>query len=84
MPEEINRVMTNHLSALLFCPTNAAVGNLRMEGLTNGVNLVGDVMYDALLEGVATAKRTSRILERLGLRPERFILVTVHRPENTD
>src|SRR6188768_2807643 len=51
MPEEINRVMTDHLSALLLCPTETAVENLRGEGVTKGVHLVGDVMYDALLEG---------------------------------
>jgi UDP-N-acetylglucosamine 2-epimerase len=84
MPEEINRVMTDHLSALLFCPTETAVVNLRGEGVTKGVHLVGDVMYDALLDGVEIAKRTSTILDRLGLEPHRFILVTVHRAENTD
>src|SRR5688572_5807600 len=84
MPEEINRVMTDHLSALLFCPTETAVENLKGEGLIKGVHLVGDVMYDALLDGVEIAKRTSRILDRLKLRPHRFILATVHRAENTD
>jgi UDP-GlcNAc3NAcA epimerase len=84
MPEEINRVMTDHLSALLFCPTETAVANLNMEGITKGVHLVGDVMYDALLEGVQAARRTSKILERLGVAPQSFILATVHRSENTD
>ena len=84
MPEEINRVMTDHLSALLFCPTEMAIENLRQEGVTKGVHLVGDVMYDALLDGVEIARRTSTILHRLSLEPHRFILVTVHRAENTD
>ena len=84
MPEEINRVMADHLSSLLFCPTETAVNNLMTEGITKGVYLVGDVMYDALLEGVATAKRTSNILERLRVTPQCFILATVHRAENTD
>lgn len=84
MPEEINRVMTDHLSALLLCPTETAVENLRREGVNDGVHLVGDVMYDALLDGVEIAKRTSTILGRLGLQPHRFILATVHRAENTD
>jgi UDP-N-acetylglucosamine 2-epimerase len=84
MPEEINRVMTDHLSALLLCPTETAVENLSREGLTKGVHLVGDVMYDALLGGVEIAKRTSKILDRLELKPHRFILATVHRAENTD
>ena len=84
MPEEINRVMTDHLSALLFCPTETAVENLKQEGVTEGVHLVGDVMYDALLDGVEIARRTSTILDRLALEPQRFILATVHRAENTD
>jgi len=52
MPEEINRVLTDHVSAWLLCPTETAVENLRREGVTKGVHLVGDVMYDALLDGV--------------------------------
>ena len=84
MPEEINRMMTEHLSALLFCPTETAVVNLRRKGVTEGVHLVGDVMYDALLDGVEIARRTSTILDRLALEPQRFILTTVHRAENTD
>jgi UDP-N-acetylglucosamine 2-epimerase len=84
MPEEINRVLTDHLSALLLCPTETAVENLRREGVTKSVHLVGDVMYDALLDGVEIARRTSTILDRLGIEPQRFILTTVHRAENTD
>ena len=49
MPEEINRVVTDHLSSLLFCPTETSVNNLEREGITGPVHLVGDVMYDALL-----------------------------------
>ncbi len=84
MPEEINRVMTDHLSTLLLCPTETAIENLTREGVTKGVHLVGDVMYDALLDGVEIARRTSRILDRLAVEPQRFILATVHRAENTD
>ena len=84
MPEEINRVLTDHLSALLLCPTETAVENLRREGVTKGVHLVGDVMYDALLDGVEIARRTSTILDRLVVEPQRYILATVHRAENTD
>lgn len=84
MPEEINRVMTDHLSELLFCPTETAVENLRREGITKGVHLVGDVMYDALLDSAEGAKQTSTILDRLGLEPRRYLLATVHRAENTD
>jgi UDP-N-acetylglucosamine 2-epimerase len=84
MPEEINRVMADHLSALLLCPTETAVENLKHEGVTKGVHLVGDVMYDALLDGVEIARRTSTILTRLAIEPQRYILATVHRAENTD
>ena len=63
MPDEINRMMTDHLSALLFCPTETAIENLRREGVTEGVHLVDDVMYDALLGGVEIARRTSTILD---------------------
>src|ERR1700675_2793939 len=64
MPEELNRVATDHLSDLLLAPTGTAVENLRREGVTKGVHLVGDVMYDALLDGVDIARRTSTILDR--------------------
>ncbi len=84
MPEEINRVMTDHLSDLLLCPTETAVENLRREGVTTGVHLVGDVMYDALLDSVERAQQTSTILKRLGVEPRRYLLATVHRAENTD
>lgn len=84
MPEEINRVMTDHLSVLLLCPTETAVKNLEREGLNKGGHLIGDVMYDALLDGAEIATKTSTILDRLNLRGERFVLVTVHRAENTD
>lgn len=84
MPEEINRVMTDHLSDLLMCPTETAVRNLRREGITRGVHLVGDVMYDALLDNIEIAKQVSTILDRLRVRPQQFLLATVHRAENTD
>ena len=84
MPEEINRVMTDHISSLLFCPTEAAVKNLAGEGIIKGVHYVGDVMYDALLDNFKAAEQTSTVLSRLGLEPKQFILATVHRAENTD
>src|SRR5262249_55587384 len=56
MPEEINRVLTDHVSALLFCPTETAVMNLRREGITAGVHEIGDVMYDATLFAAAAAR----------------------------
>lgn len=84
IPEEINRVLTDHVSDLLFCPTETAVKNLEREGITKGVYLVGDVMYDAALQYLALAERKSCILERLGLEPKSYALATVHRAENTD
>lgn len=84
MPEEINRVITDHLSNLLLCPTETSVGNLRQEGVSTGVHLVGDVMYDALMDSVERAKQLSTILDRLKLEPRRYLVVTVHRAENTD
>jgi len=84
MPEEINRVLTDRVSELLLCPTEAAVANLAREGMTRGVHLVGDVMADTLLEHAEIARRGSSILDRLGLRPRAYHLATVHRAENTD
>jgi len=84
MPEEINRILTDHISDLLFCPTEAAVNNLQNEGLTKGVHLVGDVMYDAVLIYNELAERKSTIIDNLGLQPKSYALVTIHRSENTD
>ena len=84
MPEEINRVVTDHVSDLLFCPTQTAVNNLKSEGIEDGVWLTGDVMLDALLENIEVAEEKSKILDRLGLSDEAYLLATVHRPGNTD
>jgi len=84
MPEEINRVITDHLSSLLFCPTETAVKNLAREGISKGVKLVGDVMYDALLFNIRVAVEKSTILKQLQLQPKAYYLATVHRSENTD
>lgn len=84
MPEEHNRVLTDHCAEWLFCPTQIAVENLAREGVTRGVHLVGDTMYDAVLRHSARARATSRILETLRLEHGRFLLATVHRPYNTD
>ena len=65
MPEEINRILTDHISDLLLCPTPTAVDNLKQEGITNGVHLVGDVMYEALTWAVEKAKTKSTILKDL-------------------
>ncbi|KUG19932.1 udp-n-acetylglucosamine 2-epimerase [hydrocarbon metagenome] len=84
MPEEINRVLTDHMADLLFCPTQTAVDHLRAEGVAGGVHLVGDVMVEALEYNRAIAARRSRILEDLGLAEEGYLVATVHRPANTD
>lgn len=85
MPEEINRVLTDHASDLLFAPTADAVENLRREGLIgHRVQLVGDVMYDAALYYGAKADGRAGVLRRLGLEPKQYVLATVHRAENTD
>lgn len=84
MPEEINRVLTDHVSSLLFCPTEAAVENLAKEGITKGVHRVGDVMYDALRYNLAIARKRSTVLGSLGLERGTYALATVHRAANTD
>ena len=84
MPEEHNRVLTDHCADLLFCPTQTAVDNLEDEGITEGVHLVGDTMYDAALKFGEIAKKRSGILQDLGLAPKKYLLATVHRPYNTD
>jgi UDP-GlcNAc3NAcA epimerase len=84
MPEEINRVLSDHVSDLLFCPTTAAVENLAKEGITKGVYRVGDVMYDALRYDLEPAKKQSQIMSQLGLKKGEYALATVHRAGNTD
>lgn len=85
MPEEINRVVTDHLSDRLFCPTETARKNAYNEGIRQGVEVVGDVMYDALLQAQSRlAERTAALLDNLKVAPRNYMLVTVHRPVNTD
>ena len=84
MPEEHNRVLVDHCADLLFCPTQTAVNLLTTEGITHGVHLVGDTMYDAVLQFVELARRQSTILATLDLEPKHYLLATVHRPYNTD
>lgn len=84
MPEEHNRVVTDHCSDLLFCPTRTAVANLAHEGLARGVHLVGDTMLDAILRFAEVAAARSTILENLGLEQGGYLVATVHRPCNTD
>jgi UDP-GlcNAc3NAcA epimerase len=84
MPEEINRIVADHLSNILFCPTDLAIENLAREGITRGVHNVGDVMYDAALHAAEQAQVRSDIIERLGLAAGNYAVATLHRAENTD
>lgn len=84
MPEEINRVVADHISCLLFCPTQTAVNNLIGEGIKKGVFLVGDVMLDALMFNKDIAEKKSQVLEKYGLADKTYIVATIHRQSNTD
>jgi UDP-GlcNAc3NAcA epimerase len=84
MPEEINRILTDHISELLFAPTQAAMNNLRREGLEARSHFSGDVMYDMVLQGLEMAEAISVILDELMLTPRNYYLVTLHRPSNVD
>lgn len=85
MPEEINRVLTDHVSDYLFTPTDIAAQHLKEEGLNPAkIFPVGDVMYDVALYSSQKAEKYSHILETLNLKPKSFCLTTIHRAENTD
>lgn len=84
MPEEINRVVTDRLSSLLFCPTQTAVDNLRDEGITAGTHLTGDVMLDATLLFAEIAEERSKTDAPADHPPGSYFLATIHRAENTD
>jgi UDP-GlcNAc3NAcA epimerase len=85
MPEEINRVVTDRISTLLFCPTPTATANLGREGIAKGIHQVGDCMYDStLFYARKVASIEKHLLERFGIVGKSFYLATVHRAENTD
>lgn len=84
MPEEINRVMSDHVSSRLYCPTETAVQNLRNEGITAGVSNVGDIMLEVTEMYADIALANSDIMQKLELEPKQFLLATIHRAENTD
>ena len=84
MPEETNRIVADRLSALLFCSSAASVANLRAEGITRGVHLVGDVMADVLRAAASNGHPRSAPLGPLALQADRYVLATVHRAANTD
>ena len=83
MPEETNRVLTDHASDFLFAPTKTAVNNLEYEGIKNGVYLTGDVMSDTLSQIIPLTKRTD-ILKKLKIESKQYLLTTIHRQSNTD
>ena len=85
MPEETNRILTDHVSKWLFAPTRSAVDNLTREGFAPGaVHLVGDVMYDVTRLFIESPERQTSIVNALGLATGEFAVATVHRQENTD
>jgi UDP-GlcNAc3NAcA epimerase len=84
MPEEVNRVVVDRLSAALFCPSDVAVANLASEGIREGVHEVGDVMYDANLRLAPIARERSRALADAGVEPEGYLVLTLHRAANTE
>jgi UDP-GlcNAc3NAcA epimerase len=84
MPEETNRVVADHVSDLLFCPTRVAVANLAREGIERGVHRTGDLMHDATLIATPIAEHASTVLSDLGLMPKQYGVLTIHRASNTD
>jgi UDP-GlcNAc3NAcA epimerase len=84
MPEEQNRILTDHISNLLFVPTQTAIDNLVREGITKGVHNVGDVMFDGILHFSKIAAEKSAILAQLGVSENEYLLCTIHRAENTN
>ncbi|MCB4755535.1 MAG: UDP-N-acetylglucosamine 2-epimerase (non-hydrolyzing) [Elusimicrobia bacterium] len=81
MPEEVNRIITDHVSTLLFCPTKTATNNLKKEGIAKGVYNVGDVMCDAFLDYIRKIKSRGR---ETYIPPKPYALATIHRAGNTD
>jgi len=84
MPEEINRVVVDHLSTLLLCPTARAMSNLAREGIADGVHVVGDLMFDSVRRASSLAAAHSGIVARLGLENQTYGVATFHREENLD
>lgn len=87
MPEEQNRVLTDHISKWLFCPTQTAADNLQKEGVTRGVEITGDVMLDSVLHFLEVAKKNPQktaVFTQLGIQPKQYRLATLHRAETTD
>jgi UDP-N-acetylglucosamine 2-epimerase (non-hydrolysing)/UDP-GlcNAc3NAcA epimerase len=84
MPEELNRVLTDHLGALLLCSSQAAAANLRREGVAGRIEVVGDVMVDVALEVQARARQRADLVRAHQVEPGEYLLVTAHRAGNVD
>ena len=85
MPEEINRLLTDHISSILFVPSEVSLNNLIREGIDRKkIFNVGDIMFDSTLYFSKKADHASKILDQLGIQKRNYILTTIHRPENTD
>ena len=85
MPEEINRVLTDHLADYLFAPTKDAQRNLRSEGIENGkIFITGNTIVDAVCQNLSLAREKTNVIESLGLEKDHYFLVTLHRQENVD
>lgn len=84
MPEEINRIVSDHTSDYLFAPTKTAIDNLKSEGLEKKAFLTGDIMVDSITGNIEKAKKYSKIIDELNLKPNDYYLLTLHRPYNVD
>lgn len=84
IPEEINKLLTDAVTDLYFCPTKTGVENLKKAGITKNVFLTGDIGMDLLTRNAAKIKNNQQILDKLGVKPKEFFFFTAHRPANTD
>jgi len=84
MPEEVNRILTDEMSDLLFAPTKTALQNLKKENVQGRMFLTGDIMIDVLLNYLHFADEKANILEKLGLSPKDYVVITFHRQKNTE
>lgn len=83
MPEEINRILTDHMSSILICPNKNSINNLKKENIQEGVFLVGDIMYEATLFALKNKNFSKSLLHKLSLLPKSYSICTIHRSENT-
>ncbi|HWY90170.1 MAG TPA: UDP-N-acetylglucosamine 2-epimerase (non-hydrolyzing) [Solirubrobacteraceae bacterium] len=84
MPEELNRVLTDHLSELLLCASEESAANLRAESVAGAIEVVGDVMVDVALRRLPGARADTQTLDAYGVHPGEYLLCTAHRPGNVD